>query len=128
MAGITVQSFLSAASGIAVAIALIRGFARRRSPTIGNFWVDLTRGTLYVLLPICVIAALLLVAQGVPQTLAPSAEVTTPEGGPQTIARGPVATQEAIKLLSGDGGDSSTPIPRILSKIRHRSRTLRNWC
>jgi len=104
MAGITVQSFLSAASGIAVAIALIRGFARRRSPTIGNFWVDLTRGTLYVLLPICVIAALLLVAQGVPQTLALSAEVTTPEGGPQTIARGPVATQEAIKLLSGDGG------------------------
>ena len=104
MAGITVHSFLSAASGVAVAIALIRAFARRRSSTIGNFWVDLTRGTLYVLLPICVIAALFLVAQGVPQTLAPSAEVTTLEGGPQIIARGPVATQEAIKLLSGDGG------------------------
>ncbi len=104
MAGITVQSFLSAASGMAVAIALIRGFARRRSATIGNFWVDLTRGTLYVLLPICVIAALFLMADGVPQTLAPSAEVTTLDGGLQVIARGPVATQEAIKLLSGDGG------------------------
>ncbi len=104
MAGITVQSFLSAASGMAVAVALIRGFARRRSTTIGNFWVDLTRGTLYVLLPICIVAALLLVAQGVPQTLAPSAGVTTLDGGTQVIARGPVATQEAIKLLSGDGG------------------------
>jgi potassium-transporting ATPase potassium-binding subunit len=104
MAGITVQSFLSAASGMAVAIALIRGLARRRTATIGNFWVDLTRGTLYVLLPICGVAALLLVADGVPQTLAPSAEVTTLEGGTQVIARGPVASQEAIKLLSGDGG------------------------
>ena len=104
MAGITVHSFLSAAAGLAVAIALIRGFARRRSATIGNFWVDLTRGTLYVLLPICVVAALFLVADGVPQTLAPSAAVTTLEVGTQAIARGPVATQEAIKLLSGDGG------------------------
>jgi potassium-transporting ATPase potassium-binding subunit len=104
MAGITVQSFLSAASGMAVAIAFIRGFARRRAAAIGNFWVDLTRGTLYVLLPICIVAALFLVAEGVPQTLAPSAEVTTLEGQPQIIARGPVATQEAIKLLSGDGG------------------------
>jgi potassium-transporting ATPase potassium-binding subunit len=104
MTGITVHSFLSAASGMAVAIALIRGFARRRSETIGNFWVDLTRGTLHVLLPICVIAALFLMAQGVPQTLAPPAVATTLEGIVQTIARGPVATQEAIKLLSGDGG------------------------
>ena len=104
MAGITVQSFLSAASGMAVVVALIRGFARRRSATIGNFWVDLTRGTLYVLLPICVVAALFLVAEGMPQTLAPSAPVTTLAGGLQLIARGPVATQEAIKLLSGDGG------------------------
>ena len=104
MAGITVQSFLSAASGMAVAIALIRGFARRRTATIGNFWVDLTRGTLYVLLPICVVAALSLMADGVPQTLSAAAEVTTLEGGLQVIARGPVATQEAIKLLSGDGG------------------------
>ncbi len=104
MAGIAVQSFLSAASGIAVVIALIRGFARRHATTIGNFWVDLTRGTLYVLLPICVIAAVFLVAEGVPQTLAPAAEATTLEGALQVIARGPVATQEAIKLLSGDGG------------------------
>jgi K+-transporting ATPase ATPase A chain len=104
MAGIAVQSFLSAASGIAVVIAFIRGFARRRSNNIGNFWVDLTRGTLYVLLPICAVTALFLVAEGVPQTLAPSAEATTLEGALQVIARGPVATQEAIKLLSGDGG------------------------
>jgi K+-transporting ATPase ATPase A chain len=104
MAGITVQSFLSAASGIAVAIALIRGFARRRAATIGNFWVDLTRGTLYVLLPICILAAIFLLAEGVPQTLAPAATASTLEGSTQVIARGPVATQEAIKLLSGDGG------------------------
>ena len=104
MAGITVHSFLSAASGMAVAIALIRGFARRRSSTIGNYWVDLTRGTLYVLLPICVLAALFLITQGVPQTLGPSIESATLEGATQTIARGPVASQEAIKLLSGDGG------------------------
>jgi K+-transporting ATPase ATPase A chain len=104
MAGVTVQSFLSVAAGIAVAIAFIRGFARQRSATIGNFWVDLTRGTLYVLLPICVVAALFLVATGVPQTLAPAAELTTLDGSAQVIARGPVATQEVIKLMSGDGG------------------------
>jgi potassium-transporting ATPase potassium-binding subunit len=104
MAGITVQSFLSCASGMAVAVVFIRGFARARSPTVGNFWVDLTRGTLYVLLPICVVAALLLLSEGVPQTLAPAAEATTLEGGRQLIARGPVASQEAIKLLGGDGG------------------------
>jgi potassium-transporting ATPase potassium-binding subunit len=104
MAGITVHSFVSAASGVAVSVALIRGFARRRSPTIGNFWVDLTRGTLYVLLPICVLAALFLISQGVPQTLAPSIDAKTLDGASQTIARGPVASQEAIKLLSGDGG------------------------
>jgi K+-transporting ATPase ATPase A chain len=102
--GIAVQSFLSAASGMAVAIAFIRGFARRRSSTVGNFWVDLTRGTLYVLLPICTVAALFLVIQGVPQTFAPAAVATTLDGATQTIARGPVASQEAIKLLSGDGG------------------------
>ena len=104
MAGITVQSFLSAGTGIAVAIALVRGFARRFSPTIGNFWVDLTRITLYVLLPICAVAALFLVWQGVSQTLAPYVSVTTLEGVQQVVARGPVALQEAIKLLSGDGG------------------------
>jgi K+-transporting ATPase ATPase A chain len=128
MTGITVQSFLSAASGMAVAIAFIRGFARRRAAAIGNFWVDLTRGTLYVLLPICVLAALFLVAEGVPQTLAPSAEVTTLEGGLQIIARGPVATQEAIKLLSGDGGgffnansahpfENPTPLTNLLELV-----------
>jgi potassium-transporting ATPase potassium-binding subunit len=104
MSGIAVHSFLSAASGMAVAIALIRGFARPHSPTIGNFWVDLTRGTLYVLLPICVVAALFLAGQGVPQSFEPAAIATTLEGSIQTIARGPVASQEAIKLLSGDGG------------------------
>ncbi|HML11888.1 MAG TPA: potassium-transporting ATPase subunit KdpA [Xanthobacteraceae bacterium] len=104
MAGITVQSFLSCASGMAVAVALMRGFARARSSTVGNFWVDLTRGMLYVLLPICLVAALLLVAEGVPQTMGPAAEATTLEGGRQLIALGPVASQEAIKLLGGDGG------------------------
>ena len=104
MAGITVQSFLSAATGLAVAVALIRGFARRTTGTIGNFWADLTRGVLYVLLPICVVAALFFVVEGVPQTLGSSLLVKTITGGTQVIARGPVASQEAIKLLSGDGG------------------------
>jgi K+-transporting ATPase ATPase A chain len=128
MLGITVQSFLSAASGIAVVIALIRGFARRRVDAIGNFWVDLTRGVLYVLLPICIATTLLLVAEGVPQTLSPSAAVTTLDGGLQTIARGPVATQEVIKLLSGDGGgffnansahpfENPTPLTNILELV-----------
>jgi potassium-transporting ATPase potassium-binding subunit len=104
MAGLTVQSFLSAATGVAVALALVRGFARRTSQTIGNFWVDLTRITLYVLMPICVIAGLFLVSQGVPQTLGGYVDATTLEGAHQVLARGPVASQEAIKLLSGDGG------------------------
>jgi potassium-transporting ATPase potassium-binding subunit len=104
MTAITVQSFLSAASGMAVAVAFIRGFSRIRSATIGNFWVDLTRGTLYVLLPICIVAAVFLEVEGVPQTLAASTRVTTVEGAHHLVARGPVATQEAIKLLSGDGG------------------------
>ena len=104
MAGITVQSFLSAATGVAVAIALVRGFARRSAQTIGNFWVDLTRITLYVLLPICIVATLFLVWQGVPQTLGAYVSATTLEGANQVLARGPVASQMAIKLLSGDGG------------------------
>ncbi|HTZ37829.1 MAG TPA: potassium-transporting ATPase subunit KdpA [Stellaceae bacterium] len=104
MAGITVQSFMSAATGIAVALTLIRGFARRTARTIGNFWVDLTRITLYVLLPIAVLGGLLLVSQGVPQTLGDYAAATTLEGAHQTLARGPVASQEVVKLLSGDGG------------------------
>jgi len=104
MAGITVQSFLSAATGVAVAIALVRGFARRSARTIGNFWIDVTRITLYVLLPICVVATLFLVWQGVPQTLGNYVSATTLEGAQQVLALGPVASQEAIKLLSGDGG------------------------
>jgi K+-transporting ATPase ATPase A chain len=104
MAGIVVQSFLSAAVGMAVAIALIRGFARRSAATIGNFWADLTRGALYVLLPISIVAALLFVAAGVPQTLDATIAAKTITGAAQWIARGPVATQESIKLLSGDGG------------------------
>ena len=104
MAGVTVQSFLSAATGIAVAIALIRGFARPRFSTVGNFWVDMTRALLYVLLPICVAATLFLVWQGVPQTLSGTIGAATLDGGQQAIARGPVASQIAIKLLSGDGG------------------------
>jgi potassium-transporting ATPase potassium-binding subunit len=98
MAGITVQSFLSAATGIAVGIALVRGFARRHRQTIGNFWVDMTRALLYVLLPITVAATLFLVWQGVPQTLDGTVGVTTLEGGHQLIARGPVASQIAIKI------------------------------
>ena len=104
MAGLTVQSFLSAATGVAVALALVRGFARRTSQTVGNFWVDLTRITIYVLLPICIVASLFLVSQGVPQTLLGYVDATTLEGAHQVLARGPVASQEAIKLLSGDGG------------------------
>ncbi len=104
MTGITVQSFLSAASGIAVAIALVRGFARRNAQTIGNFWADIVRATLYVLLPVCVPASLFLAWQGVPQTLGGSIEVTTLEGAKQLIARGPAASQIAIKMLSSDGG------------------------
>ncbi len=94
MAGITVQSFLSGATGVAVAIALVRGFARRSAQTIGNFWVDLTRITLYVLLPICVVATLFLVWQGVPQTLGAYVSATTLEGANQVLARGPVASQD----------------------------------
>jgi K+-transporting ATPase ATPase A chain len=104
MAGITVFSFLSGAAGIAVAIALVRGFARQRSETIGNLWVDQTRALLYVLLPLSLTGALVLAAMGVPQTLGHAVNAVTIEGARQTIALGPVASQESIKLLSGDGG------------------------
>jgi K+-transporting ATPase ATPase A chain len=104
MARIAVQSFLSAAAGIAVALALIRGFARRGTDTIGNFWVDTTRATLYVLLPICILASLIMAWQGVPQTFSGPIDATTLEGMKQVIPLGPIASQEAIKLLSGDGG------------------------
>ena len=104
MLGLTVQNFLSAATGIALAVALIRAFARASARSIGNFWVDLTRCTLYVLLPLCVALTLAYVALGVPQTLAASVEATTIEGGKQTIALGPVASQLAIKMLGTNGG------------------------
>jgi K+-transporting ATPase ATPase A chain len=104
MAGLAVQNFLSAAVGIAAAIALIRGFARHETDTIGNFWVDLTRTTLYVLIPISLVSALVLVAQGAIQNFHPYAVVKTLEGATQTIAQGPVASQEAIKQLGTNGG------------------------
>ncbi|MDE2517007.1 MAG: potassium-transporting ATPase subunit KdpA [Rhodospirillales bacterium] len=104
MAGLAVHNFLSAAVGIAIAIAMIRGFARKGARDIGNFWADVTRCVLYVLLPVSVLAALVLVWQGVPQTLAPAAHVTTLQGAAQVIARGPVASQEAIKMFGTNGG------------------------
>ncbi|MFL5267734.1 MAG: potassium-transporting ATPase subunit KdpA [Stellaceae bacterium] len=104
MAGLTVHNFVSAATGIAMALALIRGFSRREAKAIGNFWVDLTRTTLYVLLPISVILTLALVLQGVPQNLSAYVDATTLEGTKQTIAQGPVASQEAIKELGTNGG------------------------
>src|SRR5215467_8152520 len=104
MVGLTHQNFLSAATGIVLAVALIRGFVRASMRTIGNFWVDVTRCTLYVLLPICVPFALILVWLGMPQTLAPYVDATTLEGAKQTIAVGPVASQVAIKMLGTNGG------------------------
>ena len=104
MAGLTVHNFVSAATGIALAIALIRGFARRSAKGIGNFWVDLTRCTLYVLLPICIVVGLFFVWQGMPQNLGAYTEATTLEGAKQVIAQGPVASQEVIKMLGTNGG------------------------
>jgi K+-transporting ATPase ATPase A chain len=104
MLGLTHQNFLSAATGIVLAVALIRGFARASARTVGNFWVDITRCTLYVLLPICIPYALFLVWQGMPQTLGAYVDATTLEGARQTIAVGPVASQVAIKMLGTNGG------------------------
>jgi len=104
MLGLTHQNFLSAATGIVLAVALMRGFARASRHTIGNFWVDTTRCTLYILLPIAIVYALFLVAEGIPQTLGPYVEATTLEGSKQTIALGPVASQVAIKMLGTNGG------------------------
>jgi len=104
MLGLTHQNFLSAATGIVLAIALIRGFARHSVATVGNFWVDMTRCTLYIMIPLCVPYALFLVWQGVPQTLGPYVDATTLEGVKQTIAVGPVASQIAIKMLGTNGG------------------------
>jgi K+-transporting ATPase ATPase A chain len=104
MLGLTHQNYLSAATGIVLAMALIRGFARHSVHTVGNFWVDVTRCTLYILLPICVPYALFLVWQGIPQTLGAYVDATTLEGAKQTIALGPVASQIAIKMLGTNGG------------------------
>jgi K+-transporting ATPase ATPase A chain len=104
IAGLTVQNFVSAAVGIAVAVALIRGFAHRSSGTIGNFWVDLTRGTLRILLPLSALAAIVLIAGGVIQNFNGFQEVTTITGGTAMVPGGPVASQEAIKLIGTNGG------------------------
>jgi potassium-transporting ATPase potassium-binding subunit len=104
MLGLTHQNYLSAATGIVLAMALIRGFSRASARTVGNFWVDVTRCTLYILMPICVVFTLFLVWQGIPQTLGPYVDATTLEGAKQTIAVGPVASQIAIKMLGTNGG------------------------
>src|SRR6266566_3208100 len=128
MAGLTVHNFVSAATGIALALALIRGFARREAKAIGNFWVDLTRTTLYVLLPLSVVIALFYVWQGMPQNLGAYVDATTLEGAKQTIAQGPVASQEAIKILGTNGGgflnansahpyENPTPLTNVIQLI-----------
>src|SRR5271154_5905684 len=104
MAGLTVHNFLSAATGIALAVALVRGFARRSAATVGNFWVDLTRCTLYILMPISIVVGLFFVWQGMPQNLSAYVDAHTLEGAKQTIGMGPVASQEAIKMLGTNGG------------------------
>jgi K+-transporting ATPase ATPase A chain len=128
MAGLTVHNFVSAAAGIVIAVALIRGFARRSAQTIGNFWVDMTRCVLYLLLPISMVGALVLVWQGVPQNLSPYIEATTLEGAKQIIAQGPVASQEIIKELGTNGGgffntnsahpyENPTPLTNLIEMI-----------
>jgi K+-transporting ATPase ATPase A chain len=104
MAALTVQNFASGAAGVAIAIALVRGFARQQVKTIGNFWVDLTRAVVYLFLPLSLVGALFLCSQGVVQNLHPYTTVKTVEGATQTIAQGPVASQEAIKMVGTNGG------------------------
>jgi K+-transporting ATPase ATPase A chain len=114
MAGLAVQNFVSAAVGIAVLVAVVRGLARRTAGTLGNFWVDLYRSLVYVLLPLSILVAAILIWQGVPQTLAGHATATTLQGAHQTIARGPVASQIAIKQLGTNGGgfyNSNSAVP-----------------
>ncbi|GMU24801.1 MAG: potassium-transporting ATPase potassium-binding subunit [Phycisphaerae bacterium] len=128
MAGLTVQNFVSAATGIAIAVAFIRAFARQSAQSIGNFWTDLLRCTLYVLLPICILLTPIMVWQGVPQNLKAYDVVTTLEGGTQTIAQGPVASQEVIKQLGTNGGgffnansahpfENPTPLTNLLGLL-----------
>ncbi len=104
MAGLTVQNFVSAATGIAIAMAFIRAFSRASGKVVGNFWVDMIRATFYVLLPLCIVMTLVFVSLGVPQTLGAYVDATTLEGAKQTIAVGPVASQLAIKMLGTNGG------------------------
>ena len=126
MAALAVQNFASAAAGMAVAVALIRGFARQEKKTVGNFWVDVTRATVYVLLPIAILGGLLYVSQGAIQNFKPYTELTTVEGAKQVIAQGPVASQEAIKQLGTNGGgffnansahpfENPTPVSNLLA-------------
>ncbi|MGA7873515.1 MAG: potassium-transporting ATPase subunit KdpA [Candidatus Binatus sp.] len=128
MIGLTSHNFLSAAAGIAMAAAVIRGFARRSAKTIGNFWVDLTRTTLWVLMPLSIIFALVLVWQGVPDNFSPYVNAKTLEGATQTIAEGPVASQEIIKELGTNGGgfmnansahpyENPTPLTNLLEML-----------
>src|SRR4029078_6820933 len=128
MVGLTTQNFVSAATGIALALALIRGFARASAKTVGNFWVDLTRCTLYVLLPLSIIAALFLVWQGVPQNLCAYVDAGPLEGAKQTVSQGPAASQIAIKQLGTNGGgfwnansavpfENPTPLSNFLEMI-----------
>jgi potassium-transporting ATPase potassium-binding subunit len=128
MAGLAFHNFASAATGITLAIALIRAFARHSVQTLGNFWVDLVRSTLWILLPISLILALVLVWQGVPQNLQSYVTATTVEGASQTIAQGPVASQEAIKELGTNGGgffnansahpyENPTPLTNLLEML-----------
>jgi K+-transporting ATPase ATPase A chain len=128
MVALATHNFLSAAAGIAVAIVLVRGFVRHSTRLLGNFWVDLTRATLYVLLPISIVVALALCSQGVIQNLDPYTKVTTLEGTAQTIPQGPVASQEAIKMLGTNGGgffnansahpfENPTPFTNLLQMV-----------
>lgn len=128
MAVLTVQNFVSAAVGLSIAIALVRGFARQSAETIGNFWVDLTRAILYILLPLSIVGALLLCSQGVIQNLYPYTDATTLEGVKQTIAQGPVASQEAIKMIGTNGGgffnansahpfENPTPLSNLMQMV-----------
>ena len=128
MAGLAVQNFVSAGVGIAVAVALIRGFARHTSRTIGNFWVDMTRATLYILLPISIVAALFFVWQGSIQNFKPYETVQTLEGATQTIGQGPLASQLAIKMLGTNGGgffnansshpyENATPLSNLIQML-----------
>jgi potassium-transporting ATPase potassium-binding subunit len=128
MAGLTFHNFVSAATGIVLAVALVRGFARHEAKTIGNFWVDLVRCTLWILLPICILVTPILVWQGVPQNLNPYVAAKTVEGADQTIAQGPVASQEVIKELGTNGGgffnansahpyENPTPLTNLIEMV-----------